>query len=161
MILSERIREVVNHSGLTIPKFSDFVGFKTPQTVRELISGRTKSLSYAVASKIMAAYPEISEKWLREGDGDMIASKETPQPIRIVHDVTTGGMAQLGDQSVIFRIEVEKELVEDVDINDMEECKKHYKKIKALLEKANREIARLEGKVEEQDKFIKMLIDRK
>lgn len=161
MILSERIKEVVKHSGLSIPKFADYVGFTTPQTVRELVNGRTKSLSFAVASKILATYPEISEVWLKEGVGDMIApSKSTPQA-RSVHDVTNGAMVTQGDQSQILKIEIEKELVEDFDIDDNAVCKKHYKKLKALLEKANREIARLEGKVEEQDKFIKLLLDRK
>lgn len=155
------MKEVVTHSGLSIPKFADYVGFTTPQTVRELVNGRTKSLSFAVASKILATYPEISEVWLKEGVGDMIApSKSTPQA-RSVHDVTNGGMVTQGDQSPILKIEIEKELVEDFDIDDSDVCKKHYKRIKSLLEKANREIARLEGKVEEQDKFIKLLLDRK
>lgn len=161
MILSERIKEVVRHSGLTIPKFADYVGFATPQTVRELVNGRTKSLSFAVASKILASYPEISETWLKEGSGDMIAPAKSPQQSRGVHDVTNGGMVTQGDQSPILKIEIEKELIEDFDIDDNAVCKKQYKKLKALLEKANREISRLEGKVEEQDKFIRLLLDRK
>lgn len=161
MILSQRIKEVVKHSGLSIPKFADYVGFTTPQTVRELINGRTKSLSFAVASKILANYPEISEVWLKEGAGDMIVpSKSTPQA-KSVHDVTTGGMVTQGDQSPILKIEIEKELVEEVNVDDNAVCKRHYKKLKALLEKANREIARLEGKVEEQEKFIDKLLARK
>ena len=72
MILSKRINEVVEYSGLSIPKFSKYVGFTTPQTVRELISGRTKTLSYAVSNKILSAYPEISKQWLETGDGEMI-----------------------------------------------------------------------------------------
>lgn len=161
MILSERIKEVVKYSGLTIPKFANFVGFTTPQTVRELVNGRTKSLSFAVASKIIAAYPEISEVWLKDGKGDMIQPANNQQQSRSVHDVTNGGMVTQGDQSPILKVEIEKELVEDFDMDNSVICKKHYKEVVALLEKANREIARLEGKVEEQEKFIDKLLTRK
>ena len=91
----------------------------------------------------------------------MIAPSKSTQQARSVHDVTNEGMVTQGDQSPILKIEIEKELVEDFDIDDNDVCKKHYKRLKSLLEKANREIARLEGKVEEQDKFIKLLLDRK
>lgn len=161
MILSERIKEVVKYSGLSIPKFANFVGFTTPQTVRELINGRTKSLSFAVASKITSAYPEINGAWLKDGKGDMIEPANNQQQSRSVHDVTNGSMVTQGDQSPILKVEIEKELVEDFDMANSIICKKHYKKVVALLEKANREIARLEGKVEEQEKFIDKLLARK
>ena len=35
MELSKRIEKIVEYSGLSIPKFAEFVGFKTPQAVRE------------------------------------------------------------------------------------------------------------------------------
>ena len=60
MILRERIKELVRYSGLTIPKFANYVGFKTPQAVRELVKGNTKTLSDAAIIKILKAYPEIS-----------------------------------------------------------------------------------------------------
>lgn len=74
-------------------------------------------------------------------------------------------MATLGDQSPIFKdikIEIEEELATTIEepIN-MSFCKKEVKKLRSLLTKAEREISRLEGKVEEQDKFIKLLLDRK
>ena len=47
MILSQRIEALLEYSNMNIPKFAEFVGFKTPQTVRELIKGNTKSLSEA------------------------------------------------------------------------------------------------------------------
>lgn len=75
MILQDRIRELVIHSGLTIPKFAAYVGFKTPQAVRELLKGNTKTLSDAAMIKIMRAYPEISKDWLLTGEGDMLTSE--------------------------------------------------------------------------------------
>lgn len=75
MILQDRIKELVLYSGLTIPKFATYVGFKTPQAVRELIKGNTKTLSDAAIIKIMKAYPEISKEWLLTGEGDMLTSE--------------------------------------------------------------------------------------
>lgn len=72
MILQERIQKLVDYSTLSIPKFAKKVGFKTPQAVRELISGNTKSLSEAAQHKIILAFPEINEEWLTKGEGEMI-----------------------------------------------------------------------------------------
>ena len=72
MILQDRIKTLVEYSGLTIPKFSAYVGFKTPQAVRELIKGNTKTLSDSAIHKIIIAYPEISEDWLLTGEGEML-----------------------------------------------------------------------------------------
>ncbi len=71
MTLQERIQELVNHSKLSIPKFAEKVGFKTPQAVRELLSGNTKTLSEAAQHKIMMAFPELNEDWLTGGEGEM------------------------------------------------------------------------------------------
>lgn len=74
MILSERISALVEYSNMSIPKFSEFVGFKTPQTVRELIKGNTKTLSDAAKIKITLAFPEINPEWLVDGEGVMVKS---------------------------------------------------------------------------------------
>ncbi len=39
MVLANRINKIVEYSKLSIPKFAEYVGFKTPQTVRGLIKG--------------------------------------------------------------------------------------------------------------------------
>lgn len=76
MELSERIQTLLDYSRLSIPKFSVFVGFKTPQTVRELLKGNTKSISDSVKYKISAAYPELNMDWLVNGDGEMLTKKD-------------------------------------------------------------------------------------
>lgn len=52
MELSQRIEKVVEYSGMSIPKFADFVGFKTPQVIRELLKGNTKTVSFQVQEKL-------------------------------------------------------------------------------------------------------------
>ncbi len=80
MDLAERIKKIVEYSGLSIPKFAAHVGFKTPQAVRELIKGNTKSLSFEAKEKIISSYPEINEMWLVTGDGQMMATDTKNQP---------------------------------------------------------------------------------
>lgn len=72
MELRERILRLVEHSGKQISEFSRFAGFKTPQAIRELIKGNTKTLSDAARIKIITAFPEINEKWLVTGKGEML-----------------------------------------------------------------------------------------
>lgn len=75
MELCERIEALVGYSSLTIPKFAEKVGFKTPQGVRELIKGNTKTLSDAAQMKILDAFPEINGDWLLNGEGEMLKSE--------------------------------------------------------------------------------------
>lgn len=72
MVLSERIKTLVEYSHLTIPKFAEFVGFKTPQAVRELIKGNTKTLSDAALYKLISAFPNLNQTWLLTGEGEML-----------------------------------------------------------------------------------------
>ena len=74
MKLSERIRAIVNHTGLSIPKYAQAIGVQTPQAIRDLISGKTRSLSDSVQSKILSYSPEINPSWLFTGEGEMLNS---------------------------------------------------------------------------------------
>lgn len=85
MILAKRIEALVQYSGLSIPKFADYVGFKTPQTVRELIKGNTKTLSDSVRFKIASAYPQINPDWLLSGEGEMLKPKSESMEVHEEH----------------------------------------------------------------------------
>ena len=74
MILSDRFKVLIEYSKLSIPKFAEFVGFKTPQAVREIINGRTKTLSDAAQMKILKSFPELNRDWLLYGEGEMLRS---------------------------------------------------------------------------------------
>lgn len=80
MTLAERIQNLVDYSGLSVPKFAEKVGFKTPQAVRELIKGSTRSLSDAAQYKITSAFPELSIDWLLTGEGPMLVEPAEAVP---------------------------------------------------------------------------------
>ena len=81
MILSERINKLVEYSQMSIPQFAKLVGFKTPQAVRELIKGNTKSLSDAAIFKLSSAFPDLSMDWLLTGEGPMMLERNAPAPV--------------------------------------------------------------------------------
>ncbi|MCM1356468.1 MAG: hypothetical protein NC212_08705 [Staphylococcus sp.] len=76
MILADRIKTLLDYSKMNIPKFAETVGFKTPQAIRELLKGNTKTLSDAAKFKILAAFPDVNESWLLTGEGEML--KDSP-----------------------------------------------------------------------------------
>lgn len=155
MEIKDRIKQIIEVLGVKTASFEKAIG------VANSYLRNVKNVSAETCKSIVEVYPQISLDWLITGNGEMFCQETPAQPSISVHDVTNGGMVTQGNQSPILKFEIDKELVEDFDIEDNVVCKKHYKRLKSLLEKANREIARLEGKVEEQDKFIKMLLDRK
>jgi hypothetical protein len=112
MELSERIKKIVEYSGLSIPKFAEFVGFKTPQAVRELIKGNTKTLSFQAQEKIISSYPEINVEWLTIGKGEMLSAAASPPPPQQVVDTrprlpinVTGGQNEVLDGTALAQCE--------------------------------------------------------
>lgn len=81
MELKDRIDALLKYSNKNISEFSRFVGFKTPQAVRELLKGNTKTLSEVAQNKIIAAYPCLNESWLLTGEGEMFI--EDPETFQV------------------------------------------------------------------------------
>lgn len=163
--LRDRIAKILEYKKLSIPQFTIAIGAKTPQAIRDLKKGTTKTLSASMQSKILSYMPELNPVWLLAGEGEMILPTERQANVRNVSKVTKGGMATLGNGSPILRnvkIEIEEELETGKDIpNEIGKCQKEVKKLRTLLSNAKMEISRLEGRIEEKDNFIKMLMDRK
>lgn len=83
MELKERIQKLIDYSEKNVSQFSKYVGVKTPQAIRELLAGNTKTLSENVQSKILSTFPEINKTWLLTGEGEMLKSANySPAPSR-------------------------------------------------------------------------------
>lgn len=71
--ITKRVKDVVDYSGLTIRDFAKKIGI--PQTtLYSQLSGH-RSISIITIQKIVKAYPEIEERWLLIGDGQMLSIK--------------------------------------------------------------------------------------
>ncbi|WP_298072341.1 S24 family peptidase [uncultured Bacteroides sp.] len=71
-MISERIQKIIDYAGLNAKDFAIRIEVKTSQTIYDLLSGKTKSLSKNVYDKILSCYPEINDVWLLTGKGDML-----------------------------------------------------------------------------------------
>lgn len=71
--LIQRTQKIIDYSGLTIRDFAKKIGM--PQTtLYSQLSGH-RSISIITIQKIVKAYPEIEERWLLIGDGQMLSIK--------------------------------------------------------------------------------------
>ena len=71
--ITKRVKDVVDYSGLTIRDFAKKIAI--PQTtLYSQLSGH-RSISIITIQKIVKAYPEIEERWLLIGDGQMLSIK--------------------------------------------------------------------------------------
>lgn len=75
MDIPTRIQNIINYSHKSIPQLAVAVGFKTPQTIRSLLKGDTKTISDAVVLKLTSYYPEINKEWLLTGEGEMLTTE--------------------------------------------------------------------------------------
>lgn len=74
MTTQEVMQKLLEYSGLNAQQFATAAGIRTKQSVYDLQKGRTRSFSPDMASKVVAAFPEISKAWLMTGEGDMLVS---------------------------------------------------------------------------------------
>lgn len=73
----ERIRTLLTARQLSPTQFADTIGVSRP-IVSHILSGRNKP-SLEVVQKIVGAFPDLSLRWLLNGEGRMVAT-EAPQP---------------------------------------------------------------------------------
>ena len=84
MDASDIINKVLEYSKLSASEFASKIGAKTSQAIYDLQKGRTKTISTAMADKILSCYPMVNRAWLLTGEGKML--KEAAQPIQAPKD---------------------------------------------------------------------------
>ena len=68
---SERIKKVIDYSGVTTNKLSKILGYKSPAKLYYVVSGRN-DISRDIMNDIIKLYPEINSAWLLTGEGEML-----------------------------------------------------------------------------------------
>lgn len=100
--LKDRIKALMDISGMSIPEFSKHLGLKSPNAIREILNGRTKTLSDAMGIHILFTYPNINPNWLNNGIGDMFNDEQNER-----FDVGVGVGLQKGGKND-FKIELKE-----------------------------------------------------
>lgn len=91
--MKDRIREIMTYSGLTQQDFASKLQM-APASISSIFNGRTNpTMNHVMA--IHNAFPQISEKWLLFGEGEMIPSSPqndipTSTPMSMIDDEDEG-----------------------------------------------------------------------
>lgn len=70
--LSDRIETLLKYKQLNAPNFANAIGCKTRQSIYDLLSGKTRTISPSIQTKILSYIPELSREWLLYGEGEML-----------------------------------------------------------------------------------------
>lgn len=101
MEAKERIRTILDYYGISVGDFARRIGVKTQQAVYDLLSGKTRSVSPAMCSKIASGFPELNKGWLLSGEGEMLADSSKVAAHQDVPERESGrfGMPVRSDRS--------------------------------------------------------------
>ncbi|SDQ77517.1 helix-turn-helix domain-containing protein [Flagellimonas zhangzhouensis] len=75
MDIIDRVKQVIEHYGISVSAFADEIGVQR-SSMSHLLNGRNKpSLDFVM--KLVDSYPEVNLYWLLKGEGEFLVS-ETP-----------------------------------------------------------------------------------
>lgn len=164
-MVKERFNEYLRHKKLGMREFSRLcdIGVSVLSRISEATSPKTL--------RKIEEKSDLNTDWLMYGEGEMLKPKNVITAATANEDVNqTNGdnspLIQLKDLEITLKDDVlptkgdETKASKEVEINGQNSATE-VERLKELLLEADLEIANLRGKVEEQDKFIKLLLDRK
>jgi transcriptional regulator with XRE-family HTH domain len=123
----ERIKKVIEHSGLSDRKFSDAIG--APQSTLSSLFGRKSEPGVLLIQSILNAFADINTEWLLMGRGDMIKEKG-------IGHTTIGDNSPINGDITIGDCRTELE-VANVKIAYLEKMLKDKEEIIELLKRSN------------------------
>lgn len=74
--INERIMQVIKHYELNKNSFAKKIGVSSNSVIENIVAGRQSKPSYDVLSKIAVAFNDVHLRWLLNGEGEMLISKE-------------------------------------------------------------------------------------
>lgn len=66
------MNDVLNYLDMSPKAFSEALGRDRPQAIYDILKGKTKSISQALANQILSVFPCFDKYWLLTGEGDML-----------------------------------------------------------------------------------------
>lgn len=89
--MNERIEELRKAMGLTLKDFGQAIGLST-SGLSEITHGRS-NVTERVIKLILSAFPQVSESWLRTGDGSMYKDEASAKLQEKLHALNFEGVA--------------------------------------------------------------------
>ncbi|WP_375324401.1 helix-turn-helix domain-containing protein [Flagellimonas sp. GZD32] len=78
MDIIDRVKQVIEHYGLSVSAFADEIGVQR-SSMSHLLNGRNKpSLDFVM--KLADSYPEVNLYWLLKGEGDFLSNGNPTPP---------------------------------------------------------------------------------
>lgn len=74
MVTKERIEKILEIYSINAKVLAERIGLDRPQAIYDILHGKTKSISDAMAIKIVSVFPEINKIWLLTGEGNVLNS---------------------------------------------------------------------------------------
>lgn len=155
--LKERIKTLMDISGMSVTEFSKHIGLKSPNAIREILNGRTKTLSDAMGIHILFTYPNLNPNWLNNGIGEIFNSDKQEH-----FDVGIGVGKQNGGKNN-FRIEVKEddEPLSPEQDNQTSENQNEIEFLRKLLAEKDARISELTASLERERKMNDFLMQHK
>lgn len=75
MNAKERIEAILDYYSISAKALSERLEMDRAQAIYDILSGKTKSITEKMASKIISAFSEINKSWLMSGEGNMLKGK--------------------------------------------------------------------------------------
>lgn len=116
--VAERLKDFMDHVGLSNSQFADTTGISRP-TLSQLLNGRNKSINDQFLRKINEAYPQLDIRWLLFGSGDMLmdANSQFSGPQNAPGTDNPGADSSVNqepDKSEGFRLHTSPELPKEI-----------------------------------------------
>jgi len=77
MNINQRIKEIMAFYILNATGFSQKLGYENNGSISNIIGGRQSKPGFEMIVKILDTFPDVREKWLLKGTGEMLYSQET------------------------------------------------------------------------------------
>lgn len=75
MSIIERLKQFIEHTGMSNSQFADFAGIPRP-TLSQLVHGRNKTISDQLLRKLDEKFPQLDIRWLLCGKGTMLLTPD-------------------------------------------------------------------------------------
>src|SRR5690606_16619907 len=111
---SERLKEILKHTGLKYNSLAKRIGLKRSQNLYDIRDGKIQNISFELASMIGSEFPEFNGDWLLRGEGEMLSDKKPrfeANPLHLAsdpHDFDNDGsrFEELPDGTLRMRVPI-------------------------------------------------------